>query len=280
MNIIELHERTRFWLDLVGSARFESSDIDNGLNIAQNSIVEEKYNSSQKREDLDSFQRTQKLRDELSSLVIFKQFSGANLTNSAGIPDYESSKTCLVKISSYPASYKYLLCIAVCDDDTVKHKYNCWPITYDRINIIKDNPFRKVRLTPIPKFYYIESSAGVTIYHLMATNAKYVDIYYLSNPIQMRYGIEYDSTHVFDIGNIIIVVSDMVVYNATTYQRGDKITIVPGVLQITSGTVVYDYIETNIPLTLHELISRKAAINCLLTIKEFDKAKSLIEYPI
>jgi hypothetical protein len=266
MNIVELHERVRFWTDIVQSARFESSDIDNAINTAMNDIVEQKYYSSKKGKG-DSFQKTQKIRDELRTLA--KPFDtgipGAYFTNYTGYS--------VVMAAGYPTDYKYLLCIAIYDGTT---QYNCWPITYDRINSFPLNPFRRVRINMFPKAYYNEGQEGIRIYHAITTPSKVV-YYYLAQAVQWKYGLEYTFSHTFTAGQQFIVTSESAVYNGVTYLRGTKVTVAVPVLSITSGTVVYGYTESDINSNLHEAIARQAAVNLMITIQKFDQAKAIIE---
>lgn len=271
MNIVELHERVRFWLDLVGSARIESSDIDNAVNIAMNDIIDEKYLPLRQLNSNEFFQKTQKLRDELSSLVKESDSSVGGQITFSHFPGYD-----LIPAVSFPADYKYLLAIATYSSTGTV--YNCWPITYDRINVIQDNPFRRVRQTPLVKQYYNESSSGIKITNVIIPVAVKAVIHYLSVPIQWKYGIEYGAGHNFTDNEVIIVTSETAVYNGTTYLRGSQITIVNPFNQITSGTALSQYTNSNINHSLHELISRKASVVYLMTIKEFDKAKAIVEY--
>ena len=268
MNIVQLHERVRFWTDVVGSPRFEQSDIDNAVNIAMNNIVEQKYAPTRLAGSGDSFQRSQKIRDELSALVKESDSSVAGQ-----ITFISSVGNSIIPIASFPADYKYLLAIALYS--IVGEQYNCWPITYDRINVIGGNPYRRPRQFPISKQYYIESDAGIKLVHnIIPAPAKAV-IHYLSTPIQWSCGPDY--TGPLDNGFQLIATSETVVYNGVTYLRGDPITI-SGELFLTSGTVVKNYTNSNINVSLHEEIARKASVNLLLSIKEFDKAKAIVEY--
>lgn len=261
MNIVQLHERTRFWLDQVGSARFEPFDIDNAINSGMNDLVEQKYQSTRLINRGDSFQRTQKLRDELSNIVKKIEPATTNSTNKS-----------LVPVALIPAGYKYLLAIAAYNGSN----YPGTPLTYDRRFEIEKNPFRRLRSKPFPKVYYIENEEGIEMLHAL-TNVTKAIIYYLVEATQWKWGIDYTSTKAFTVGNVVLVNSDLVVYNGSNYLRGDPITIVQGHTNITSGTVLYDYVSSNINSNLHEEIARKGAINALLSIKEFDKVKSLLE---
>jgi hypothetical protein len=264
MNIVQLHERIRFWSDRVATARFEPSDLDRSLNIALGDIIEEKYAGS-KLLPKDSFQRTQKIRDELSNIV---KTSNPAMSLSTG-------KITILK-ASLPNDYKYLLAIAMYDSTSVRH--NCVPQTYDRENVTIPNPYRRVRTGPFAKVYYNELSTGIIITHAFTANPSLVTIYYLAEPISFYYGVEYITGHDFTEADVVIAVSDEVVYNGITYYVGDAITIVAGHLQVTSGTVVFGYTLSDINTTLHETIARRAAINCLITIGEQAKTTELVKF--
>lgn len=261
MNIVQLHERVRFWLDTVGSARFEPFDLDNAINSAMNEIIEERYQSSKRLSKGDSFQRSQRVRDELSNIVKKFEPTTTNTTNKS-----------LVELHDFPAGYKYLLAIAAYNGSN----YPCSPLTYDMYNTVSPNPFRRIRASLFPKLYYIESNEGITILHSMSNVTKAI-IHYLEEAIQWQWGIDYTSSKAFTVADIVIVNSDLVVYDGANYLRGDTITIVNGHTNITSGTVLFDYTNSNINSNLHEEIARKAAINALISIRESEKVKTLIE---
>jgi hypothetical protein len=266
MNIIEIHERVRFWLDRVATARFEPLDIDNALNIAQNDLIEAKYAGSKLNQG-DSFQRTQKIRDELSNIVkMTDSNSGLSLTNVSG--------STLITKASLPTDYMVLLAIAFYESATIKH--NCWPLTYDRENVVQDNPYRRVRTTPFPKVYYNESNLGIKITHAFGNPNKVV-IYYLANPIAWSYGFERTSSYTFSVNPTpVIASSEGVVYNGIERLLGTKFNITAPT-SITSGTVVSGFTESNINDQLSENLARKAAINALITIGEREKALDLIK---
>lgn len=268
MNIIELHERVRFWTDIVQSTRFESSDIDNAINAAMNDIVEQKYYSTKKGKG-DSFQKTQKIRNELQTLVKYVDTGsnpGATLTNYSGYSE--------IPYTSYPIDYKYLLCIAIYKDGVA---YNCWPLTYDRVNSFPSNPFRRVRLNPFPKAYYNESAKGITITHALTAPDKAI-FYYLSQATQWAYGIDRTFTHSFTNGQHFIITSEYAIYNTATYLRGTEVVAQPiPSLNLTFGTAISNFVNSDVNSNLHEMIARQAAINLMITIQKFDQAKAIIE---
>jgi hypothetical protein len=280
MNIVQIHERIRFWLDIVGSSRFEASDIDVAMNTSQHDMVEERYEASKKMGTGDSFQKTQKLRDELKTLVVYNDTdTDLVLSSSSHIPAGDTTRHALITAASFPEDYKYLLCVAFRDDSTAKAKYNCWPLTYNRQNLLNRNPFRRVRYAPFSKQYFIESNEGIMIYHALPSSLDIsrIEIFYLKEPIFWHYGIEKTLADTLVVASVVIVVSETAVYNGTTYLRGDEITIVAGHTNITSGTVLDNYTTSDITSVLHEDIARNSAIDLLISIRDFDKVKMLKE---
>jgi hypothetical protein len=104
MNIVQLHERVRFWVDIVASARFDSLDIDNALNASIDMKVRESYDKNRPMNRSDSFQRVQRVRDELGRLVKF-----ANLSNGLSVTPGEEYPTA-IDLSSIE-DYGYLLAV-------------------------------------------------------------------------------------------------------------------------------------------------------------------------
>lgn len=260
MNIVQLHERVRFLVDVVSSTRFESTDIDNAINISLDNKVRESYDQSRLQNRSDAYQVVQRVRDELGPLV-------KKLTKDNGLTINSSD----ISLSDSVDNYRYLLAFRI--KDTSGSWYNLYPLSHDRINVIPVNPYRRVRLTPFPKFYYIEREGLWEIQHNLET-IEDAEIYYLSDPTSYRYGQEDSGSKTFSENDVVYAVEETV-YNGTTYTIGQKIVIVAGALSITSGTVLWDYDQSEIRASTHEEIARRGAIQCLLTAKQYDKAKAL-----
>ncbi len=268
MNVVQLHERVRFWLDITGTARFENVDLDNAINAAMTMIIENKYMASRANRTGDSFQRTQKVRDELSRLV---KVSDSSVTGSITING--SSGSSLIPIASFPSDYKYLLCVAVYDPES--NKLNCWPTTYDEIYVLPRNPYRRPRSTVFPKQYFIESDLGISVLHNFNSLTR-AEMYYLAIPIKWNYGIEVISGDAIDDNTKLIVTSETLVYASTTYLRGDELTIAAPNLVLTSGTAIKSFVNSDINENLHESIAQSAAINALISIGDSEKVNLLI----
>lgn len=264
MNIVQLHDRVRFWIDTVASVRFESDDIDQGITVAVNEVADEKYDHSRLNHHSDTFQKTQRVRDELGDLVKSLDTDGSlTLTKSVGS----------VLISTFPDDYKYLLSIALYVGTT---KYDVDPMTYNEKNVIEKNPFRRVTAGPYNRLYYIESELGIKIDHPFAEAAPTkVEIDYLSKPVDVFYGYEKGPADTIGTTTPIITSLSPTSYDSTEYVSGTALTTngVTGVIDY--GLAVVDFVNPNINGYLHEEIARRAALNCLLTSGNIDKYKIL-----
>src|SRR5664279_3985569 len=172
MNIVEQFERIKFWLDVVASPRFDVSQIENALNDAIYSVTDSKYDSSQKQLSQDSFQRTQKVRDELSNLISTP--AGWIDGGSPVVDDFQNTFTIELKTET---KYRYLLCARA--KNSTGTIFNLWPLTYNRKNILPNNPFRKPRSTFFGKWYYIEKGSTLIIYTPTTEANITVEVYYL-----------------------------------------------------------------------------------------------------
>lgn len=262
MNIVQLHERVRFWVDSVASTRFEVSDINNALNSAIESKILETYDQVRPMNRSDSFQRTQRCRDILGPIVkkAIQSTTGFTIANNH------------ISITT-TSDYNILLALSVTFGT---QQVECIPQTYDRKNRAWRNPFRVPRITPSPLVYYIEVDNGIDILHVYTSNPTVFELYYLKKPALIAWGTERATGYNFVIGNKVYAVEDTV-YNGVTYVPGDEITIVAGVLQITSGLVIFGYTDCELRSLVHEEIARRAAINCLMIAGQGDKAKLLRE---
>jgi len=262
MNVVQLHERVRFWVDIVSSTRFESEDIDNALNVASDNKVRESYDKGRFMNKSDAFQKVQRIRDELGPIV-------KKLTEGSGL----AISSDLITIDS-DISYRYMLSIRAKFGLSGWHP--CFPLTYNRKNVVERNPYRRVRTTPVSKVYYNEDTNGINISHNIPTALDDAEIYYLADPAIINYGIEYSSSKTFTDGDVVYAVEETV-YGGVTYKIGDAITISAPTLSITSGLVVFDYVDCDIRASTHEEISRRGAYSCLITAGEIDKANQLMQ---
>ena len=268
MNIIQLHERVRFWVDVVSSTRFESEDLDNALNVAIDSKVRESYDQNRPMNKSDAFQRVQRVRDELGPLVkSVDDSAGLIIDSTLGAEEQSVSMVGLT-------DYSYLLAIKIQDETASLGWHPCYPLTHDRKNIISRNPYRRVRTTPQSKSYYIEREGKLDIVHALGSfgDAK---LDYLATPAIVNWGVERTSSYTFSNGESVIPTSETV-YAGTTYVIGQKFTIVTGSgLNITSGSVVHQFVECDVRGSTHEEISRRGAMNLLLTAGENEKVTAL-----
>ena len=264
MNIVQIHERVRFWVDAVGSTRFDIADINNAINAAIESKIIETYEQSFPMNRADAFQRTQKAREILAPFINMADVSTTGFS-------LDGNK---IMIDKYGRTFYSLLVSLKAEINGVY--YDCEPLTYDRKNRISRSPFRRPRLFPSAKVYYIEEAGAINIIHSHSNSITNFELYYIKRPDSAGYGIEYGSNKVFTVGNRLLVLTDTI-YNNGLYVLGNEIIVIEGHLSITSGLVTFGFIECPLPPFTHEEISRRAAINCLMSAGQGDKAKIIRE---
>jgi len=260
MNIVELHERVRFWMDKSGSnPRFDNEDIDNSLQEAIESLIDDRYSQFLNKYAFGSFQFDQSIRDELWPLI-------AKADNSDGL-NVSSDSFTYTTITDYRHMVSIRVQVDNGDIHTENKWYNTYPLTYNQKNVIDENPFRKPSLENFPYIYYIESENRkidiILPYEESISNA---EVYYLKNPVSINFGIEKDSSDTLSAGQDCIVVDQGTVYDGTEYKIGDTFTVNSGVTSITSGKVTINFVNTELPVKLHKDICKLAAENLYLSV--------------
>lgn len=263
-----MHEQVRFWLDTVRSPRFEPEEIDRSINTVSESLMTEKYDQSRAVNNRDAFQRTQKLRDQLGKIVErWTQVDGQ-----IGILPGETGET-IITINN-PDNYRHMLMLEVYAGTT---RYHVYPLDYDKKGIIRRNPFRRPRLTPFSKVYHIEEDGKIIVVHTDGLVITEANLYCLRQFIPVKYGYEADNTHPgFSAGQQVIAAENPTVYNSTTYAIGELITFTVMPYTIDSGLVVADFVNCELSITLHEEITRRAAVNILRSTGDNERANQLM----
>jgi len=266
MNIVQLHDRVRFWVDTVSSARFESDDIDQSINSAMIEIVDEKYDRSRLNHQKDTVQRTQRIRDELSNIVKEDDSDGS-------LSISKETDHVLVEVASLPSDYKYLLTIALYVGTT---KYDIQPISYDRQNVTSKNPFRRIKSGIINALYYNELNTGIKVHHPFAQAAPTkIEIVYLAKPVDVFYGYEKEPADTIGLNTPFITSLSPTSYKSTEYVSGTALTTDGVTSVIDYGLAVTDFVNPEINGFLHEEIAKRAAAGCLLTSGNYEKYKTL-----
>lgn len=248
MNIVELHEKVRFWLDKNGSPRFDQHDIDPALRSAIDGIVNEKLDQFQGKNPVDVFQATQLASHHLWPLVKSDKVESGNITIDGNVVDVSSV-----------SGFRFFLGAVVTIDGQL---YPSFPISYNRYTVIKDNPFRKPRLDGFAKVYHIEKEENK--YELLFPEGKSatdIEIYFIKDPDKVSYGFEYGNSKTFSKDDVLISTFHGTVYNGTSYKIGETLTILSDPLNLEEGKAVIDYTNCNLPSILHEEIAFRAANN-------------------
>jgi hypothetical protein len=152
--------------------------------------------------------------------------------------------------------------------------YDCIPTSYNELPTLQKNSFKRPQITEPYRVYFIESSTGLTFYHNSDYVPTNVHLDYLKEPLDVYSGIQWDATHAFAAGNIVIAM-EPTVYNGVTYAPGQLITIVAPFLNITSGLVVISYVNCEFPIALHDEICTKAGSLLSGGVGDYQKKISL-----
>ena len=263
MNIVQMHIGVKSRLDQVNTPRFEDWQIDNAINTVSSYIVRLKMAGTVENGQRVSFQKIQILRDELYTLVKEKA------SNTAVDPiTIDSDKY----IQTLPSDYRYLLGLFI----TVNNIASDWcsPITYNDLPILKKNPYQRPSQDFPYNFYYIESENGLECFYNKQTNdvLSYAKILYISEPVTVYLGTKYGPG---------TTTGSVIAYTDTTYdgvvkKAGTAFTLSSAVLH-TAGTVVKDFVNSDLPNQLHEEVVKETAIVLNKDIENYDKWKVMRE---
>lgn len=265
MNIVQMHRGVKAGLDQINTPRFEDWQIDNAIHKASDFITRNKIAGTNENGQRVSFQKIQMVRDELYTIVKEKATTGG-LVVSDGI---------LITKASLPIDYKYLIGVEYQINSVAKD----WstPISYNELPLLKKDPYKRPSQDFPYNFYHIESNSGIELFYDKQSNdtVNYARILYLAEPIKVYLGIKYGPN---STTGSMIAYSDCV-YNGSTVRAGETFTISSQVLH-TSGTAVKNFVNSDLPNSLHTEIVNEAAIILNTDIENFDKWKAMREESI
>lgn len=259
MNIIQIHNRIKFWVDETSSARFDAIDIDQAINSTIDLLTEELSDAKRQNHKLTFIQSDEKTRQKLHALIKPKVFSAGDLSGNS------------ILISALPEYFQYFLSLEAIDSDG--NIYIVYPMDYNSEKKIEKNPYLRSKVGMVNLAYYNEETDKIRIILPDGKTLSSVNSYYFEKPVTVKYGISYTHSKSFTADDVVIVESSTVEYNSTIYGIGEEITIVTGHLNITSGTVVFGYINTNLHQLAHEEIAKISAESLLRSVDEHEKTE-------
>ena len=254
MNIIQIHEKVRFFIDHVNSPRYSLSHYDQAIRTAINDILEDRYDNIKNAKKEYWFQAVQRIRDELYTLV---NVSGDIAASGAYLP-----------IASYPSGYRYLLNSYATISST---EYTTTPLSYDEEGVIDRNPYKRPQLTYPIRVYHIESALGLKIVWGSSVTLQTVKISYIKDPAEVSSGTEYRyDDGVFPGSYTVIAVETTKVTGGSIYQPGESFAMT-GASTLDYGSVVYNYTNTDLPSKLHEEIAKRASSILPKIVENYNK---------
>ena len=257
MNIIAMIERIKVLIDHTTSPRYTNDQFDTAINIVSNQILDDRYDNIKRKRPY-SFQSMQRLRDELWTLSKSVTFA------------MTSDILTAVSIKAL-GDYRYALLCTLTVNGT---DYDCNPMSYSEWPSKSKNPYTRAQITEPDRLYWIESAVGLTFMHGSSYVPTSLVMDYLKTPTSVYSGQVGTNATVFVIGNVIIALTTTV-YHGVTYSPGQEITIVAGFLSITSGTVTYNYVNSEFPDAIQDEICMKAASFISKGVQDYQKGVSI-----
>lgn len=193
MTIADTHLRFKIGLDKVdtlATPNLLAEEIDIILNDAQSKYIQQRANGTNFKKE--SVEETQKRVDDLKDITDNFETS-TFITNSKNKPNG--------KFVQLPTNYLRALEEEVlvekldCHSDLISERIDVVPITHDRYNIVKNDPFHKPDNFEVNRLPFGKLS-GIGSFELIpASNVTIKNYYlrYLRIPVNMRFGTRYQT---------------------------------------------------------------------------------------
>ena len=252
MNVVELHDRTDFWVDRTKSARFSAKQRDDALNIAQDDLVKDRYDNIKNVTGY-SFQSVQRLRDELRTLI-----------------PAPAILTPVNNIITIPSDYRHEIMLRV----TINGKERgSEPTDYDEFNTIENNPFEKSEIN-FPK--HLEQGNTIELFFGSFGTFTQARLFYLKQPADILNDVLNVITAgvgVLTIGATYFVNVGPITHNAVTFQTGATFTAVNADF-VGPGTV-YLIVNSELPVNMHEELAKTAGAILSDTVADRQRTAAL-----
>ena len=193
MTIAEMHREFKLGLDKVDSLSYPNflpEEIDTLFNVAQEKFVKQRaYANNFRRSGLEE---TQKRLDDIRNLLTNYETSTLTQTSSNKPNGF---------FVSLPSDYKFAveeeanIQFVDCNDNQVTERADVVPITHDRYNKIKRDPFNKPDDFEIHRLGFSRVS-NVESFELITGDGNTITTYYLryiKEPVEMRFGTAYET---------------------------------------------------------------------------------------
>lgn len=193
MTILDIHTRFKLGLDKIdtfATPNLLAEEIDIILNDAQSKYIQQRANGTNFKKE--SIEETQKRVDDLKDIT--ENFESSTfITNSSNKPNG--------KFVQLPTNYLRSLQEEVlaefndCHGYLVQERIDVTPITHDRYNTVKKDPFHKPDESEVNRLPYGKIS-GIGSFELISSSDVDVKTYYLRYlrvPVNMRFGTQYQT---------------------------------------------------------------------------------------
>jgi len=266
MNAIQMRERIDQYVDRTRTARHEDISYYNAINAAINMILKDRLEPIRLRRKY-SVQRTQRIRDELYTLVS------------------TTTPTLMVanNLVPFPADYYYFLQLDITISSVI---YSASITSYNELGPLKENPFMKPSAV---KPYFVETATDLRVYWDDSGLLTY-ELIYIKQPALVSIGEERDkiSTVVALTAATVYYVYEDATYAATVTTGTGAVVTSGQVLaagetftatgaNLLTGIVINTakVVNSDFPVNMHEEICKQAAEIMEGTVEQFAKKQAL-----
>lgn len=256
MNTFELYDRVKSYTGRDGrTARWDRNrHLDNFINVAIDAVVKDRYDNIKKnrRYSFDVFSR---IKAELYTIVR----RSASLNNALNGRNY---------IAVLPTDYLYEAGVEIVyDDGTRRFSEN---LSFNEMPSVSENSLKR----PTKEYPgHLFHSGGMEVQIGGDGVISLVLLDYLVQPHRVSSGVEITNATATTIGLNYYVNTGSITMNTVVYTRG-QVFIADDVVFTGSGTLI-SYVDTDLPVALHEEICKVAAGLLMESVNNFSKGQAL-----
>lgn len=276
-----MHSVIRNLLDNEKSPRYIPESIDAFINSTIHTITGNRYDNEKKARQRKnySFQSSAKLRDELATLIRYSPWIIV-----ADSTDF-IPRNAVGQIAGFPADFNFLISVDVTVSGNI---YNTTSISYDEESIISQDPKRRPQLIYPERVYYIEYDEGLRVLWGNYGKLQKGKLVYLKTPTKVYYGIQLNLNELMIATTKVTPSQDSIIYSKLINAPYTEVEIfLPANIEYTvptsithtyhfkSGEVIKNYINSDMPVNMHEEICRKASAMLTASVENFERKNDL-----
>lgn len=253
MNIVQIYNRTLYYHDAPRAPRFPYRKVVASINTAIENIVDDRITAGKSQDqEKTGFEVTQRLKDQLRTLV--KRSDDINAVSS----NFGNQTISSIPLTSI-ADHRHTIGLRC----FISGKwYWTAPLDHETAQTIHDDPFSRPSIIAPPRIYRLENQTGCEVHFgdIGQLTKGYYE--YIKNPQKVSLGTLKDTGNLSG-GISLIALTPATIQvaplgNTIELDEGQEY-ITAGTTTLISGTIVINYTNSDLPISLHEEIAQRAA---------------------